>query len=293
MATVEKFGRVKGGGTLSQTHDDVTIEEPWKLVLRDPALIGEVYVLLDSLVGDNGFPDIEDPYSDDLSGVICVDRSIEHYQEQRNIFIITVKYSNTKEDTEGENGDPLDKPTVYTYTAVDNQKVVEKDTRTKKIISYTNGRPVIPPFTENFPLTRVTANRNEANFNNYRISSLQSKINSGGMSIEGRSYGKGTVQFENVSATTQYMQDGTKYYSVTYTLLINVEGFKRKVINADNFHLVKDGETNKLTRTKDGTVKKLDKNGALLADEQQLDPESFEELEFDTLEFASMNGLRL
>lgn len=298
MASVEKFGRVRGEATLNQSQDDITINEPWRLILSSPTLIGDAYGLLDGLVGQDGFPKLGDPYSSTLSGVLCVDRSIDHDQNQRGSFIITVKYSNAKEDSEGDTGrgdDPIDKPTVYSYTAVDNLKVVSKDTKTGKLITYTNGRVVTPPFTENFPLTRVTVNRNESNYNNVSISRFQSKINKGSLRIDGRSYGEGTVQFENVSATSQYKQDGTKYYSVTYTLLINVEGFKRKVINADNYPLVnrKPPLAAKPKRTTDGEPRKLNEQGFAVSAEDEIDPEKFIELEFNTLDLVSMNGLRL
>lgn len=298
MASIIQLGMQRGVDTIDQSKEEISITEPWLMVLDGPSSIGDAYALIQTSLNAFGFPSLGDSYpTSGLVGLVCVERPIEHHESQRDKFVITVKYSNAKDDVEGDTGgdddgdgdNPLNARTVYSFTPVDNVKVVSKDTKTNELIAYSNGRAVIPPFTENFPLTRVAVTRNESNFNNSYISRFQGRINSGSMTIDGRSYSKGTVQFENVSSSTRYTAEGAKYYSVTYSVLINVAGFVRKFIEADNYHL----KNGKLVKNKDGSVRKLTKGGDLATAAQEIDGSFFVEGKANTLKTANLGALRL
>ena len=126
MATITKLAPMYAADTLDQSKEELSINEPWLMVLSSGATIGEAYSLIKPSLTSFGFPSIGSAYpTSALAGLVCVERPIEHHESQRDKFIINVKYSNAKDDVEGDTGEedgdedsPLNAKTVYSFTRI-------------------------------------------------------------------------------------------------------------------------------------------------------------------------------
>ena len=286
----------------------VDIGQRWILNSKEPLSILDAETVVSQ---DANFPKMGRSYSNARRDIICVGIDASHVDGQRGIFNIEAKFSNERwimveeaeapdTDTGGYNGgsgtkkdsyiDPTTLPPVYSSQPVDRRRVVTHDAKTNKPISYSNGRAVSPAIMENFPLLRISVSRNERRFNNSAMRVI-GRINSGGMSINNTSFGAETVQLENAGYTTATDTNGRQYYKVVYSFLINPEGFKRSVLQADT-HEKREGKILPMP-TGNGRAWKLNSDGTFMDAGSQTDPNAGEYLEINTVKRANLGHLRV
>jgi len=286
MANITKFARVPAGDNIETEGNTVTAGDPWLLHLDTiPSSAVAAYNAIQVQGFGFGFPRRGASHPN-LSSLLMVDYTVEHYDGQKSIFMVTVNYTNDREETD-ENGfdDPLDIPADYDFQQLDRQVVITLDAVTGEPLQNYAGTPYLA-VTENKPLTRVVVVRNERNYNNSEAESLRNKTNKRSMRIDGYSYKKGVVKLEVFVGTKRRDQEDNIYYTVRYSLLINDELHTRKIPNR--------GAKNKKGRPAPGALTAGD-GAANLAEDGTFLPKDAAVLidEWNTLGEADLSVLRL
>jgi len=286
MATIDQLFRQSAADDIDEDGNDLRVNDPWIMFLDEPSSIVVAYNAMISQGGSFGFPTLgaEHPSNESLK---AISRNIEHFSDQQTKFLITVNYSNKREDIDKKsNEDPLRLPASYSYDQVDRSLPITIDAVTGLPIQNSAGKPFTDTLTENKPLTRITITRNERNFNGVKSESIKNTTNSVPTKIDSYTYDTRILKMESITASKQFDQQDRTYYTITYKVLINPEGFTRKVIDRGDTNI--NGQTpGNLVRGSDGAAY-LNGEGLYLAPDAEII-----ELEFNTLKSNNWNGLRL
>ena len=286
MATIDQLFRQSAADDIDEDGNDLRVNDPWIMFLDEPSSIVVAYNAMISQGGSFGFPTLgaEHPSNESLK---AISRNIEHFSDQQTKFLITVNYSNKREDIDKKsNEDPLRLPASYSYDQVDRSLPITIDAVTGLPIQNSAGKPFTDTLTENKPLTRITITRNERNFNGVKSESIKNTTNSVPTKIDSYTYDTRILKMESITASKQFDQQDRTYYTITYKVLINPEGFTRKIIDRGDTNI--NGQTpGNLVRGSDGAAY-LNGEGLYLAPDAEII-----ELEFNTLKSNNWNGLRL
>ena len=286
MANIDELYRQSAADNIDEDGNDLTVEDPWIMKLDAPSSIVVAYNALILQGASFSFPALGDshPANDSLK---AIRRPIEHLSDQQTKFLITVSYSNKREDIDKKsNEDPLRLPAAYSYDQVDRNLPITIDAITELPIQNSAGKPFTDTLTENKPLTRITIVRNERNFNGVKSEDIKNTTNSVPTKIDSYTYETRSLKMESITASKQFDQQDRTYYTITYKVLVNSEGFTRKVIDRGDTN--KNGQTpGNLVRGSDGAAY-LNGEGLYLAPDAEIIV-----LEFNTLETTNWNGLRL
>ncbi len=283
---ITKLARRPADDSTDTEGNIVNSTEVWILHLSTiPSSTVSAYSALDTQASGFGFPKKGSSHTD-LSSLIMVSYDVSHYDSQKAIFLVTVNYTNDRDETE-QNGsdDPLDVPTDYDYQQVDRQVVITLDAVTGLPLQNYANQPYLG-VTENKPLTRITVARNERNYNNSEAEGFRNTVNKSSLRIDGYSYKAGTAKLELYVGSKKTDQEGNTYYTVRYSVLIDTERHTRKIPNR--------GTTNANGRPPNDLVKGSDGAANLDADGTFRDPA--EEViidEWNTLIELNWSGLRL
>ena len=280
MATIEKL---KAADKLTESGNVLTCTSPYLLVMNTASDVVEAYLALTSA----GAPALGAEHPS-LSSLIVIDRAVDHFKNQKDKFTVIVSYSNQRTDIDEQSQEnPLDLPASISMDQVDRQVPVEFDVETGLKIRNSAKRP-FGAITENKPLTRITIQRNERNYNNTTANTMRNTINSSSFRIDGYTYDTGTVKLEKYFGDKQFDNEGNSYYRITYQMLVDEEnGFVRKLIDRG------DKDINGASAGKNVPI---DSQGAafLSAGEFILDPDAEPEIiDANTLRKASFSQLRL
>lgn len=286
MATIDQLFRQSAADDIDEDGNDLRVNDPWIMFLDEPSSIVVAYNAMISQGGSFGFPALgaEHPSNESLK---AISRNIEHFSDQQTKFLITVNYSNKREDIDKKsNEDPLRLPASYSYDQVDRNLPITIDAVTGLPIQNSAKKPFTDTLTENKPLTRITITRNERNFNGVKSEDIKNTTNSVPTKIDSYTYDTRILKMESITASKQFDQQDRTYYTITYKVLINPEGFTRKVIDRGDTNI--NGQTpGNLVRGSDGAAY-LNGEGIYLAPDAEII-----ELEFNTLKSNNWNGLRL
>ena len=286
MATIDQLFRQSAADDIDEDGNDLRVNDPWIMFLDEPSSIVVAYNAMISQGSSFSFPALgaEHPSNESLK---AISRNIEHFSDQQTKFLITVNYSNKREDIDKKsNEDPLRLPASYSYDQVDRSLPITIDAVTGLPIQNSAGKPFTDTLTENKPLTRITITRNERNFNGVKSEDIKNTTNSVPTKIDSYTYDTRILKMESITASKQFDQQDRTYYTITYKVLINPEGFTRKVIDRGDTNI--NGQTpGNLVRGSDGAAY-LNGEGLYLAPDADII-----ELEFNTLESNNWNGLRL
>ena len=228
------LNRQSATDTTDIAGNEITAGNPWIMRLSDPSSTVTAYNSIESGGAGFGFPLRGDPHAD-LESLKMIDYSVSHLDTEQELFLVTANYSNVREviDTNAATN-PLDLPISYSYDQVDLIEVILEDQETGDLILNYLGKPPSTPFTENLPLTRITVIKNERRYNNETAESIRNTVNATTQRINGKSYTAGTVKLERFTGNNQFDQNGREYYVVTYSLLVNKKGFKRKFMQVSD-----------------------------------------------------------
>ncbi len=237
--------------------NEITAGDPWIMRLSGPSSTVAAYNSIESSGSGYGFPLRGDPHAD-LESLKMIDYSVAHLDSEQELFIVTANYSNVREIIDlNAASNPLDLPISYSYDQVDLATPVLFDADSGDEILNLLGKPPTSPLIENKPLSRITVVKNERRYNNGRAENIRNTINRSAIRINGTTYTGGTAKLERFTGNNQFDQNGREYYVITYQILINKEGFKRK--------LAERGTVNKFGRPPNGLV--IHSDGAAFLDE--------------------------
>ena len=210
--------------------DEVTSGESWIMTLSAPSSTVTAYNEIEAGGVSFGFP-VRGASHSDLESLKMVDYSVEHKDDQQDMFTVTANYSNSREERDTNTStDPLDAPISYKYDQLDLAVPVLSDKDTGALILNLLGKPPLSPFVENEPLTRITIVKNEYSYDNDKAEDIRNTVNKQKQKINGRVYTAGTVKLERFTGNNQFDQDNNEYYVVTYQVLIKKDGFKRTLM---------------------------------------------------------------
>ncbi len=264
---ITSLARRPADDTTDTTGNIVTSSEVWILHLStNPSSTVAAYNALDTQSLGFGFPQRGGTHAD-LTSLLMIEYSVAHHEGQKNIFIVNVSYTNDREESEQlGNDDPLDVPADYDYQQVDRQVVITEDQVTgEAIVNFANS-PILG-ITENVPLTRIVIRRNEGTYNDNEAQTFRNAVNSSPVTIQGDVYDTGTAKLELFAGNLRTDQNGDEYYTITYTVLINLEGFARKIPNRGTKNIF-GNPPNSLVRASDGAAN-LDEDGTFRAPTEQ------------------------
>lgn len=251
------LNRQSAADDTSITGNAVASNDPWIMRLSNPSSSVTAYNAIEIGGASFGFPLRGDSHPD-LESLKMIDYGIAHHNSEQEFFIVTVNYSNDRELIDLNTAtNPLDLPISYSYDQVDLATPVLFDAETGNEILNLLGKPPTSPLIENKPLTRITVVKNERRYDNDRAEDIRNTLNRAPQRINGKTYNGGTAKLERFTGNNQFDQDGREYYIITYQILINKEGFKRK--------LAERGTVNKFGRSPNGLV--IHSDGAAFLDE--------------------------
>ena len=224
MATIEKL---KAADKFTESGNVLNCTSPYLLVMDAASNTVEAYLALTGV----GAPALGDEHPS-LSSLLVIDRTIDHFKSQKDKFTVMVSYSNQRGEIDFQSQEnPLDLPASISMDQVDRQVPVEFDVETGLKIKNSAKRS-FGAITENKPLTRITIQRNERNYNNTTANTMRNTINKTSFRIDGYTYPVGTVKLEKYFGDKQFDNEGQSYYRITYQLLVNEEdGFVRQLID--------------------------------------------------------------
>lgn len=228
--SIVSLARKSAVDSTSVSGNTVTSGQPWILKLSAPASTVEAYNQVDTSGSGFGFPNRGSGHPD-LSSLKMIDYDVSHKDEQQTLFTITVNYSNEREEIDTNTAtNPLDLPISYSYDQIDLAEVVLEDQETGDLILNFLDKPPSTPFVENAPLTRITIIKNERRYNNAKAEDIRNTVNKQAQKIKGTTYPSGQLKLERFTGSNQFDQDGREYFVITYQILVNKKGFKRKLL---------------------------------------------------------------
>ena len=234
--SIDDLARQSAADTIDINGNEVTAQDPWLLFLPDPSSIVNAYNQIELFGASFGFPRQGEAHPD-LLALKFITHSIEHLDSQQTKFLVTANYSNIREDIDKKSAaDPLDLPANYSYDQIDRTVPITIDAETEEIIQNSANKPY-EDVTENKPLDRVTVIRNERRYSNSSFQSIRNTVSSVPTKIDGETYPTGTLKLESVTATKQFDQEDRTYYTITYKVLINPDGFVRNFIDRGNTNI--------------------------------------------------------
>lgn len=280
---ITSLDRLNAADESTQTGNEITANDPWILQLDAAASAVSAHAQVLSGGAGFSFPDIGDGHPDN-SALKFVDFTVSHLNEQRTKFVINGNYTNSSSVINQNSAiNPLNVPTSYSYDQVDQQVPVLIDVETDDRILNFVGRPYSSPLTENKPLLRITVVRNERTYNSSKAEDLRNTVNKTPVRIDGETYSSGTAKLERFTGSSQFDQNGLTYYVITYQILINKDGFTRKILDR--------GTRDINNRPPPRSV--LGADGAAFLDENGNFVSEGVEREWNTLEEKNWAGLRL
>ncbi|HIO50825.1 TPA: hypothetical protein EYN23_26220 [Candidatus Poribacteria bacterium] len=228
--SIVSLGRKSAEDNTTVAGNTVTADQSWIMRLSAPASTVTAYNQVDASGSSFGFPDRGSGH-DDLDSLKMIDYDVSHKDGQQDLFTVTVNYSNEREVIDTNTAtNPLDLPISYSYDQIDLMAVVLEDQVTGDLIENFLGKPPASPFIENEPLTRITITKNERQYNNDRAEEIRNTVNQQAQRINGRVYPAGQLKLERFTGSNQFDQDAREYFVVTYQILVNKKGFKRKLL---------------------------------------------------------------
>ena len=247
------LARRPASDTATTQGNTIESTEVWLLTLSTiPSSTVAAYSALDTASSGFGFPPKGGSHRD-LDSLIMINYDVAHLDSQKAKFEVTVNYTNDREETEQfGSDDPLDVPADYDYQQVDRQIVITEDQVTGLAIQNFAKEPILG-ITENKPLTRIVIKRNEPSFNNARAQTFRNSVNSSSVTIQGDVYTSGTAKLELFAGTLMRDQNDNEYFAITYTVLINEDGFIRKIPNRGTKNIF-GNPPNSLVRGSDGAA---------------------------------------
>jgi hypothetical protein len=235
--SISEFARKSASDSTDVTGNEITTGDPWILKLSGPANSVEAYNQIESGGAGFNFPERGEEHPD-LESLKMVDYSISHHDDQQGIFIVTVNYSNIREDIDVNTSvNPLDAPIAYSYDQIDLAEVVLTDQKTGDLIVNFLNKPPASPFIENAPLTRITITKNERRYDNNKAENIRNTVNRQSQRIAGKVYEAGTLKLERFTGSNQFDQNGREYFVITYQILVNKKGFKRKLLQRSTVNI--------------------------------------------------------
>lgn len=230
---IDQLYRPSAEDTIDINGNEVTAKDPWLLFLPAPSSIVNAYNQIELFGAGFGFPKQGDSHPD-LSALKFITHGIEHFDSQQTKFLVTANWSNIQEDIDKKSSaDPLDLPTDYSWEQVDRTVPVDTDAETGDLIQNSANKPFGDIF-ENKPLDRAVIIRNERLYNNASFQDIRNTVSRVPTKIDGETYKTGTLKLESVTAKKHLDQEDRTYFTITYKVLINPDGFVRNFIDRGN-----------------------------------------------------------
>jgi hypothetical protein len=236
MATITTLKKSKEQPSLEVSGQLITLSERWEMILspRSSSTVTASAVLLavgNTITNTYGWLRISlDPHPDN-STIRVVDIDIERHGEKDTKFIITTSLTNDK-DTISFAQRAVDAPAFYSYQDVDTIEEVDVDPITGEVVAASNGEAYFPKSQAKGTMERIIVTRNETSYDSNRARPYKNKLNKDNMTINGRNYIPRSVMLESWTGDNAFDNDGSEYWKVKYSVLIDEDLHKVELIDA-------------------------------------------------------------
>lgn len=236
MAAITQLYRTKEQPSLNVDGQLITLTERWEMIV-DTRFISTV--LANSLllaVGNGttnsyGWLRISVDEHPDNSTIRVVDLNIERHGKLDTKFLIETSLTNDK-DSINLAQRAVDAPAFYSYQDVDTIEEVDVDPITGDVIGPSNGEAYFPKSQAKGTMDRIIVTRNETSHDANRAKPYKNKLNKDTLYINGRAYAPRTVMLESWTGDNAFDNDGSEYWKVKYSLLVDEDLHKVELIDA-------------------------------------------------------------
>ena len=236
MAAITALYKTKEQPSLSVDGQLITLTETWEMTV-DTRFISTVLANSLLLAVGNGTANTYgwlrislDPHADN-STIRVVDLDIERHGKLDTKFLIETSLTNDK-DSINKAQRAIDAPAFYSYQDVDTIEEVDVDPITGDVIGPSNGEAYFPKSQAKGTMDRIVVTRNEARFDANRAKPYKNKLNKDTLYINGRAYEPRTVMLESWTGDNAFDNDGSEYWKVKYSLLVDEDLHKVELIDA-------------------------------------------------------------
>ena len=238
---VESVNEIWSGRTGDTNAEDLrTYKRIYRVITDD--FLDAAQVVLDAIPIPVMGAAYETDYENDLKALV-VAKSASQAEDDPNVWEVTVSYSTStseEEQAEDQTEDPTEEPPRYSVAFRKVNKVLEKDTE-GTCVKNSAGQSFDPPIEYEEVLTEISMTRNQANFDMGLAADYQMATNSDTFQLNGYSITPYKAKLDGISAS-KMSKKGVRYWEVTYTILLNKNGWNPLEILQQGLYKLSSGD---------------------------------------------------
>jgi hypothetical protein len=196
-----------------------------------------------------GVPRVWDPYvagGDSDTGALCRSVTAQVSSESPYLYEVTCEYSSAVKEESQQAENPLARPAKISWSFQAYEKPLQRDIGGRAIVNSAK-LPFDPPVTADDRRILLTIQRNEATFNVARALEYQDSVNLDPF------FGAaaGLCKTQGITGDGPHSENGTSFWSVTYSFEFRKEGWFCRILDAGYSELI----DSKIVEIKNGSEK--------------------------------------